>query len=188
MAFPLASRQLASEHDLRGAKHLHASGVGPLAAGKRAAVGAVRVSFPGLWATASALASHTPPLADRAVARLGTAASHALFLASRNAGLNPGQVVDGHRHALNVALCPSRGVAYVPGVVSPRPSTGRRATLRPLGPATTSHAARVLADGRRDAPRARRTMGCPATGPGVAGCFLVCPAPSSPQTVPDALR
>ena len=132
--------------------------------------------------------SRAPVLANRAVARVGTTAGCTLFLVPPDGGPNPGQAVGGHRSAFNVTLCPSRGVAYLLGLISPRSSTSRCAALCSLGPATTSDAAGFLADGRRDARRARRTMGGPVTGPGVAGCHVARSAPSSSTTAPDALR
>lgn len=119
---------------------------------------------------------------------MGTTAGRALFLAPDNGGPNPGQAVGRYRSAFDVALCPARGVAYLPSVISPRSSTGRRAALCSLGPATTSDAAGDLADGRRDTCRARRTMGGAVAGPRVIGCHVARAASAGPTTAHDALR
>jgi hypothetical protein len=49
-----------------------------------------------VWAAASTLAPRALPLADSAVARLGTAAGRALFLAADDGGPNTDQVLVGH--------------------------------------------------------------------------------------------
>jgi hypothetical protein len=75
------------------------------------------VGLSGLQALASTLAAGASGLANRAMARLGTTAGRALLLASDNGGPNPSQAVGRYRSAFDVALCPSRGVAYLPGVI-----------------------------------------------------------------------
>jgi hypothetical protein len=90
------SRRLASELGLSGSEHLHACGTGPLALGERTAVGNLCLGPSSLWAATSTLAPRALPLADSAVARLGTAAGRALFLAADDGGPNTDQVLVGH--------------------------------------------------------------------------------------------
>jgi hypothetical protein len=131
------SRRLASELGLSGSEHLHACGTGPLALGERTAVGTLCLGPSGLWAAASMLAPRASS-GRQCRGSLGNRCWLCSFSGCRRRWPNTDQVLVGHLSTPNVAICPFRGMAYPPSIISPGQLRGRTATLCSLGPAAAS--------------------------------------------------